>query len=63
MGGLKLTYAVVAGDKKVMGFLNNLRLVAAANIMDFNYDEYTLGGVPVNGTFAYMLNLGLSAGF
>ncbi len=63
MGGLKLTYAVNATEKKVMGFMTNLRLVAAANIVDFNYDEYTLGGVPLSGTFAYLLNLGLSAGF
>ena len=63
MGGLKLTYAVVAGEKKVAGFMNNFRFVVAANLIDFNYEEYTLGGLPVNGTFAYLLNLGLSAGF
>jgi hypothetical protein len=63
MGGIKLTYAASAGEKKVAGFLTGLRIVAAANIIDFNYDEYTLGGVAVAGTFAYLLNLGLSAGF
>jgi hypothetical protein len=31
--------------------------------MDFSYDQYTLGGIPVTGAFAYLLNLGLSAGF
>ncbi len=63
MGGLKLTYEAVAAEKKVLGFMTNLRIVAAANLMDFSYDEYTLGGVPVTGAFAYLLNLGLSAGF
>lgn len=63
MGGIKLTYATVAEDKKVLGFLSQLRLVAAANIVYFNYDEYTLGGQPVTGAFSYLLNLGLSAGF
>ncbi len=63
MGGIKLTYAASAGEKKVAGFLTGLRIVAAANIIDFNYDEYTLGGVAVAGSFAYLLNLGLSAGF
>ncbi len=54
---------MAAQEKKVLGFLSQLRLVAAANIIDFSYDEYTLGGQPVTGTFAYLLNLGLSAGF
>jgi hypothetical protein len=63
MAGVKLTFAVAAGDKKVLGFMNNFRFVVAANLIDFNYDEFTLGGVPLNGTFAYLLNLGLSAGF
>ena len=63
MGGLKLTYEAAAGDKKVLGFMTDLRLVAAANLMDFHYDEYTLGGEPITGAFAYLLNLGLSAGF
>ncbi len=63
MAGLKLTYAAVAAEKKVLGVMQNLRIVAAANLIDFNYDQYTLGGLAVNGTFAYLLNLGLSAGF
>jgi hypothetical protein len=63
LGGVKLTYEAAAGEKKVLGFMTGLRLVAAANLMDFNYDEYTLGGQPVTGAWAYMLNLGLSAGF
>lgn len=69
MGGGKLTYSVAAEDKKVAGFLSELRLVAAAHIIYFNYDQYTLGitatGQPISvtGAFAYLLNLGLSAGF
>ena len=63
MAGVKLTWAFVAGDKKVLGFMNNFRFVAAANLIDFNYENFTLAGTPVNGTFAYLLNLGLSAGF
>ena len=63
MGGIKLTYEAVATEKKVLGFMTGIRLVVAANVMDFSYDQYTLGGVPVTGAFAYMLNLGLSAGF
>jgi hypothetical protein len=63
MGGLKLTYEAAAAEKKVLGFMTNLRIVVAANLMDFSYDQYTLGGIPVTGAFAYLLNLGLSAGF
>jgi len=63
MAGVKLTWAFVAGDKKVLGIMNNFRFVAAANLIDFNYENFTLAGTPVNGTFAYLLNLGLSAGF
>ncbi|HEY1956652.1 MAG TPA: DUF3570 domain-containing protein [Polyangiaceae bacterium] len=63
MGGLKLTYQVAATEKKVLGFMTGLRLVAAANVMDFSYDEYTLGGQPITGALAYLLNLGLNAGF
>jgi len=60
---VKLTWAFVAGDKKVLGFMNNFRFVAAANLIDFNYEDFTLAGQPLGNTFAYLLNLGLSAGF
>jgi len=63
MVGVKATYAVAAAEKKVLGFMTDTKLVVAANFMQFNYDEYTLGGQSLGDVRAYLLNLGFSAGF
>ena len=62
-GGLKLTYSTVAAEKKILGFMTSFRFVVAANVVASFYDEYTLGGVSISNAIAYILNLGLSAGF
>ncbi|HSQ64808.1 MAG TPA: DUF3570 domain-containing protein [Polyangiaceae bacterium] len=63
MVGVKGTYAVAAAEKKVLGFMTDTKLVVAANFMQFNYDEYTLGGQSLGDVRAYLLNIGFSAGF
>ncbi len=63
MLGVKLTIQVAAGEKKILGFMTDTKFVAAANFMQFNYDEYTLGGQSLGDARAYLLNLGFSAGF
>ena len=43
--------------------MTGLKLGAAADIIHFNYDEYTLGGVPIKNARALLLGANLSAAF
>jgi hypothetical protein len=62
--GLRLAYqAPPAANGKVLGIFRGLKLGASADVFDFHYDEYTLGGHPLEGARAYVLGLNLTAGF
>ena len=43
--------------------MTGLKVGAAADVMQFCYDEYTLGGVPITNARAYILGANLSASF
>jgi hypothetical protein len=62
--GVRLAYqATPASNGKVLGVFGGLKLGASADVFDFHYDEYTLGGQPVEGARAYVLGVNLTAGF
>jgi hypothetical protein len=43
--------------------MTGLKLGAAADVVQFDYSEYTLGGVPVTNARAFILGANLSAQF
>jgi hypothetical protein len=61
--GLRLTYGLTPSKGRLLGLMTGLKLGVAADAIQFDYDEYTLGGTPVTNARAYILGLNLSASF
>lgn len=61
--GLRATYAVTAGRARVAGMFERLKLGASGDVVQFDYRDYTLGGVPISNARAYVLGLSLGAAF
>lgn len=60
--GARITYAINP-DKRILGIFSNLKFGANADVMQFDYLEYTLAGTPVDNARAYIAGLNLSASF
>jgi hypothetical protein len=60
--GGRITYAIQP-QKRIFGILSGLKLGGSADVIDFSYDEYTVGGTPITNARAYILGLNLSALF
>jgi hypothetical protein len=52
-----------AGTRRIAHVFTALKLSASADILHFNYDEYTLGGVAISNANAYIFSLGFTALF
>lgn len=63
LGGLSFTYGAVATGKRLLGFMNDFKFVASANLIQFDYLEYTLGGSNVSNARAWLVNVGMNVGF
>lgn len=61
--GLRLTYGIQPAKGRLLGLMTGLKLGASADAIQFSYDEYTLGGVPITNARAYILGANLSAQF
>ena len=61
--GLRSTYGIQADKGRILGLLTGLKVGAALDFIQFDYSQYTLGGVPVSGARAYLLGANLSATF
>jgi hypothetical protein len=61
--GLRLTYGIEPKSGRILGLMTGLRVGAAADAIQFSYDEYTLGGTPIGNARAYILGANLSALF
>lgn len=61
--GARLTYGLQGTDRRILGLLTALKIGTALDVVQFNYDEYTLGGTPITGARAYVLGANLSATF
>jgi hypothetical protein len=48
---------------KVFGFLSSFKVAGSASLSDYYYSEYTLGGTPVTGAYAWVGTGSLLAGF
>ena len=61
--GLRLTYSLEPAKGRLLGLMTGLKLGLAADAIQFDYSEYTLGGTPVTNARAYILGANLSASF
>lgn len=63
--GLRVSYAIAAKSNKarMLGLFTNARVGASADALQFSYDEYTLGGLPIENARAYILSLTAGATF
>ncbi len=61
--GLRLTYGIQPVKGRLLGLMTGLKVGAAADAIQFSYDEYTLGGIPITNARAYILGANLSASF
>ncbi|CAN5221360.1 hypothetical protein BH09MYX1_BH09MYX1_52040 [soil metagenome] len=63
LGGLSFTYGAVATGHRLLGFMNDFKLVGSVNMMQFEYQDYTLAGNSISNARAWLVNLGLNVGF
>ena len=61
--GIKAAYAISPTKRRILGMMTNLRFSASADMIQFNYDEYTLGGSTISSARAFIFGLSLSAIF
>lgn len=69
-GGIRATWLLrprppaVPGERpRILGLFTDAKLGASADVMQFSYDEYTLGGVPITNARAYIAGLTAGASF
>lgn len=61
--GLRLTYGLQPAKGRLLGLMTGVKLGASADVIQFDYDEYTLAGVPITNARAYILGANASALF
>lgn len=62
---VRLDYVLTpsAGQRKVLGFMEELKLGASFNMLHFAYQDYTLGGRRIDDARAYVVGANLGAAF
>jgi hypothetical protein len=63
LGGLRAVWTWAPTDKRILGFIQTLKLAGSASMQDFSYDQYTLAGVPVTNAIAYVGTASLTLDF
>ena len=63
MVGLRGIYTFTPSRGRILGLMTSLKLSAAADMVVFHYDEFTLGGAPITNARAYLGTFGLTALF
>jgi len=63
IGGVRLTYATQPAKGRILGLMTGLKVGGAFDIMQFDYHEFTLGGLPITGARAFIFGGNLSASF
>lgn len=62
-GGARITYAVERKDKRIIGLFNGLKMGASGDLVQFDYEQYTLGGTPITNARAFIVGANLTAIF
>ena len=63
LGGVRALYTILPDQKKLLGIMTQLRFGGSFDMMAFHYDEFTLGGLPIENARAYLAMLTLTALF
>ncbi len=63
LAGLRLVYAVNATHGRMLGILSGIRAGVTADVLSYDYQRYTLGGVPLSNARSYIGSLDLAALF
>jgi hypothetical protein len=63
LAGVRFVWTLAPAHGRLLGVMQSLKLAASGSVTDATYDEYTLGGTPVTGTYAWVGTLSLSAAF
>jgi hypothetical protein len=61
--GARLVWTLAPSQGRLFNIMQSLKLAGSANVTQFHYDEYTLGGTPVTNARAYVATVSLSAAF
>jgi hypothetical protein len=65
-GGVRMTYAIDPEPRpggatpRLLGMFTGVKLGASFDIVQFSYDEFTLGGIPIGDARAYIIGLNAS---
>jgi len=63
LAGLRVVWSLAPANGHLLGVLESLKVAASADLSSYSYDEYTLAGIPVSNTRAYLGTLSLGATF
>jgi len=61
--GARMVWTIAPAQGRLLGVMESLKLGGSANVTNFTYLEYTLGGTPVSNARAYIGTVSLSALF
>jgi hypothetical protein len=61
--GARLVWTLAPTQGRLFGIMQSLKLAGSANLSQFRYEEYTLGGTPVTNARAYVATISLTAAF
>ena len=57
MGGLRAIYTVTPSKRRILGIISGLRFGATADVIQFEYSDFTLAGTPLSNTRAWIFGL------
>jgi hypothetical protein len=63
MAGLRVSYQVDPSKGRIMGLFSGMRTGSSLDVVQFHYDEFTLGGERIGNARAYVVGANLSAVF
>lgn len=63
LAGLRVTYAITPSKGRILGLMTNFKASLSGDMLQFHYDEYTLGGTPVGNARAFIFGLSIAAIF
>jgi hypothetical protein len=61
--GARLMYTIVPAQGRILGIMLQLKFGLSGDVIAFHYDEYTLGGAPIDNARAYLGTFSLEALF
>jgi hypothetical protein len=60
---LRAIYSVTPTNGRIAGFISGLRFGGTADLIQFDYSQFTLAGIPLANTRAWIFGLNASISF